>query len=128
MFCVLSNVTASTTIYTYLHTLSLHDALPISVSSGNPASAENLKPVGNLFRGITGTFRQEWKRFAMGGTIGTVIGTLPGAGSTRSEENTSELQSLMRISYAALCLKKTRRHRHHIAQTKNTKRKQRQKH
>src|SRR3546814_4883018 len=28
------------------------------------------------------------------------------SGSQRSEENTSELQSLMRISYAVLCLKK----------------------
>src|SRR3546814_7956444 len=33
--------------------------------------------------------------------------TLSGlAGSTRSEEHTSELQSLMRISYAVFCLKK----------------------
>src|SRR3546814_8390732 len=29
-------------------------------------------------------------------------------GSTRSEEHTSELQSLMRISYAVFCLKKTK--------------------
>src|SRR3546814_5088180 len=29
-------------------------------------------------------------------------------GATRSEEHTSELQSLMRISYAAFCLKKTK--------------------
>src|SRR3546814_5085643 len=29
-----------------------------------------------------------------------------GAGSARSEEHTSELQSLMRISYAVFCLKK----------------------
>src|SRR3546814_5845603 len=29
-----------------------------------------------------------------------------GAGTTRSEEHTSELQSLMRISYAVFCLKK----------------------
>src|SRR3546814_2191825 len=29
-----------------------------------------------------------------------------GCGSTRSEEHTSELQSLMRISYAVFCLKK----------------------
>src|SRR3546814_1425341 len=29
--------------------------------------------------------------------------------STRSEEHTSELQSLMRISYAVFCLKKTRK-------------------
>src|SRR3546814_4927729 len=30
----------------------------------------------------------------------------PGAAPTRSEEHTSELQSLMRISYAVFCLKK----------------------
>src|SRR3546814_3287492 len=29
---------------------------------------------------------------------------------TRSEEHTSELQSLMRISYAVFCLKKKKRH------------------
>src|SRR3546814_3362753 len=29
-------------------------------------------------------------------------------GATRSEEHTSELQSLMRISYAVFCLKKTK--------------------
>src|SRR3546814_2472784 len=31
---------------------------------------------------------------------------LPGRGEERSEEHTSELQSLMRISYAVFCLKK----------------------
>src|SRR3546814_8278811 len=30
--------------------------------------------------------------------------------TTRSEENTSELQSLMRISYAVFCLKKKKQH------------------
>src|SRR3546814_5331398 len=30
----------------------------------------------------------------------------PGRGPSRSEEHTSELQSLMRISYAVFCLKK----------------------
>src|SRR3546814_2348664 len=34
----------------------------------------------------------------------------PRAGRTRSEEHTSELQSLMRISYAVFCLK-TKQHR-----------------
>src|SRR3546814_5470960 len=33
-------------------------------------------------------------------------GGLVGAGLARSEEHTSELQSLMRISYAVFCLKK----------------------
>src|SRR3546814_2262669 len=42
------------------------------------------------------------------------LGALPGdqrkaAGEARSEEHTSELQSLMRISYAVFCLKKTKR-------------------
>src|SRR3546814_7306868 len=32
--------------------------------------------------------------------------------SDRSEEHTSELQSLMRISYAVFCLKKKKRHKH----------------
>src|SRR3546814_3555225 len=31
---------------------------------------------------------------------------------TRSEEHTSELQSLMRISYAVFCLKKKKKHTH----------------
>src|SRR3546814_4744271 len=36
----------------------------------------------------------------------------------RSEEHTSELQSLMRISYAVFCLKKKKDHQtHHIIQT-----------
>src|SRR3546814_9232915 len=32
------------------------------------------------------------------------------AAATRSEEHTSELQSLMRISYAVFCLKKKKKH------------------
>src|SRR3546814_3424883 len=43
------------------------------------------------------------------------------AGSTasgRSEEHTSELQSLMRISYAVFCLKK-KRNKHHERHTKS---------
>src|SRR3546814_4486180 len=32
----------------------------------------------------------------------------------RSEEHTSELQSLMRISYAVFCLKKKKKYKHHI--------------
>src|SRR3546814_3427100 len=36
----------------------------------------------------------------------------------RSEEHTSELQSLMRISYAVFCLKKKKKHTHtHMKQT-----------
>src|SRR3546814_9413405 len=35
----------------------------------------------------------------------------------RSEEHTSELQSLMRISYAVFCLKKKKTHQHNIYRT-----------
>src|SRR3546814_7566509 len=42
---------------------------------------------------------------------------LPGPGLLRSEEHTSELQSLMRISYAVFCLKKKNRKIIGITQT-----------
>src|SRR3546814_1074897 len=38
----------------------------------------------------------------------------------RSEEHTSELQSLMRISYAVFCLKKKKKNKHYIKQKKHT--------
>src|SRR3546814_3690728 len=38
-----------------------------------------------------------------------VIGACPSCLASRSEEHTSELQSLMRLSYAVFCLKKTQR-------------------
>src|SRR3546814_4524901 len=39
----------------------------------------------------------------------------------RSEEHTSELQSLMRISYAVFCLKKKKQHNTHKQESKLTK-------
>src|SRR3546814_7040858 len=41
----------------------------------------------------------------------------------RSEEHTSELQSLMRISYAVFCLKKHKKEQQHIMQERNEKNK-----
>src|SRR3546814_10186038 len=41
-------------------------------------------------------------------------------GQQRSEENTSELQSLMRTSYAVFCLKKKREIRNHINKHQET--------
>src|SRR3546814_9201090 len=41
---------------------------------------------------------------------GEILGVVGGSGSgKRSEEHTSELQSLMRISYAVFCLKKKKK-------------------
>src|SRR5881227_4435636 len=73
------NDTATTEIYTTVHTLSLHDALPISVAL--PAHA---------------------RRALTGARVGF-------AEERRSEEHTSELQSRTVISYAVFCLKKKKR-------------------
>src|SRR3546814_6540529 len=48
--------------------------------------------------------RQFWRKRYM--TRKTRIMASPSVFATRSEEHTSELQSLMRISYAVFCLKK----------------------
>src|SRR3546814_15001989 len=97
------NDTATTEIYTYWHTLSLHDALPICDSDALDRLQALADPGGS----------------------GLVLGWLPGTPnrlllamhhwlvdsvSCRSEEHTSELQSLMRISYAVFCLKKKTQH------------------
>src|SRR3546814_4145574 len=42
---------------------------------------------------------------------------VPARGQGRSEEHTSELQSLMRISYAVFCLKKKKKHNKHTGTT-----------
>src|SRR3546814_4747468 len=84
------NYTATTKIYTYLHTLSLHDALPISQRPQRAAVA--------VFR----TCRFQPLPVEAHEIAETPIVRVP----ARSEEHTSELQSLMRISYAVFCLKK----------------------
>src|SRR3546814_9960147 len=49
--------------------------------------------------------------FSPGQLVSPIIGL---AASARSEEHTSELQSLMRISYAVFCLKKKRQKNLHM--------------
>src|SRR6188474_3879309 len=77
------NDTATTEIYTSLHTLSLHDALPIS------------PPTPPLPR-----------RSGLSDTSG---GGAAASDAGRSEEHTSELQSRNDISYAVFCLKKKKK-------------------
>src|SRR3546814_1430723 len=86
--------TATTEIYTYLHTLALHDALPICVLADNG----EVPP-------------KQMHRWFEGGELNTCDNALDrwvdeGRGEQRSEEHTSELQSLMRSSYDVFCLKK----------------------
>src|SRR3546814_2044614 len=88
------------------HTLSLHDALPI------------LRTWGDCERILTFPSALSGRMLgALPALIAPIVSTPNAAGSfsrlittcvsvTRSEEHTSELQSLMRISYAVFCLKK----------------------
>src|SRR3546814_9752117 len=50
---------------------------------------------------------------------GLIAGTRAPLARGRSEEHTSELQSLMRISYAVFCLKKKHKQHSHITNTKH---------
>src|SRR3546814_13925869 len=111
--------TATTEIYTYVHTLSLHDALPIShmhlleaclalhEATKETAYLDRAGLLLDLFRDrflVTGSLREFFTddlRPAPGDA-----GRIVEPGHHRSEEHTSELQSLMCISYAVFCLKK----------------------
>src|SRR3546814_13152807 len=100
------NGTATTEIYPYCHTRSLHDALPIydrevvddlvhaPVHRGGEADRE-LRREQHLAEGVGHRQPQE---------LQVVLGE-DALDLDRSEEHTSELQSLMRLSYAVLCLK-----------------------
>src|SRR3546814_10322635 len=115
--CVFFNETATTEIYTYVHTLSLHDALPI-LAPGWMATESIARPFASI---ALSQARRAGARAApiVIDTVSGPAAVLPSsvkpasaaldqliASSGRSEEHTSELQSLMRISYAVFCLKK----------------------
>src|SRR3546814_9800849 len=90
-------------------------ALPIS-----PVTAPMYALVEGLFLGgISAVFEAKYPGIAFQAvllTFGTLFALLMAYRSglikatERSEEHTSELQSLMRISYAVFCLKKKRTH------------------
>src|SRR3546814_3924123 len=98
--CVFFNDTATTEIYTYGHTLSLHDALPIWPSRHTSSSAATISAIRS---------RNHGSYLAIPWISATVKPS-----RNRSEEHTSELQSLMRISYAVFCLKKKMNEQQHI--------------
>src|SRR3546814_9457000 len=62
-------------------------------------------PTAKFLRAIRGCRRRFPARRTQGGAWGWLL-CHPKARRRRSEEHTSELQSLMRISYAVFCLKK----------------------
>src|SRR3546814_2889805 len=95
--------TATTEIYTYGHTLALHDALP----SSRRRSARPL-PTSSPCSDPRRPRRRQEAGSARGRATRSIAScrTCPATRCVRSEEHTSELQSLMRNSYAVLCLKK----------------------
>src|SRR3546814_2322550 len=73
-----------------------------SCRTGLRAASKAQRPSGRRSAGSRGTLR------GLPG-IGGCASRLSGDGHSRSEEHTSELQSLMRISYAVFCLKKKKK-------------------
>src|SRR3546814_6315697 len=113
LFVFVFNDTATTEIYTYFPTLSLHAALPISGALAglpSPVPSALWRTTVALFRSpvwLTAAF-EKLPAWLMLDTL-----SLPSWNTSatvlRSEEHTSELQSLMRISYAVFCLKKKKK-------------------
>src|SRR3546814_3151144 len=135
MKCVMLIDTATTAVYTYWLTLPLHDALPSFIEGPQPtARGDGLQsrklhvlhrfaafvalgdegkivvelrppPVAQLGRRLRVRPRQDGFQAL---DLGIPLQDFE-AHPHRSEEHTSELQSLMRISYAVFCLKKKKK-------------------
>src|SRR3546814_7733781 len=67
-----------------------------------------------LFGGQAGVFHGDNFKPGLGNIVQNSSDMAVGYGIGRSEEHTSELQSLMRISYAVFCLKKKTNIKHNI--------------
>src|SRR3546814_4073298 len=80
----------------------------------NQNSRSASSPISNP---ATASTAQHTIRIAPSGNRHHAASPISAAGIVRSEEHTSELQSLMRISYAVFCLKKNTQKPH--TQTKN---------
>src|SRR3546814_5701859 len=100
----LLKATATPESYTAGPTRSLHDAVPLFGCAGRAVARLDAEIAGAAGDGrdggvLTVVFRQRRRRG---------VGQRRGGGfERRSKEHTSELQSLMRISYAVFCLKNT---------------------
>src|SRR3546814_1998065 len=123
-------------MYTYGHTLPLHDALPIfdrAPCLDHAAATALADPQLDLATPMKGPFAAipviapDLAAAAL--QLARIAGILPAffvrtdaadsevsitPADIRSEEHTSELQSLMRISYAVFCLKKKKRNTNNI--------------
>src|SRR3546814_3771815 len=113
---------------TYCHTLSLHDALPIFIGGAAGRLGHRRHQFGRPGP-IGGGAKRARRRLIVGldridrqpvaeVEPAVVPPDMVGVGARRSEEHTSELQSLMRIAYAVFYLKKKKITTHKQAHTK----------
>src|SRR3546814_2346727 len=98
------NDTATTEIYMYGHTLSLHDSLPIHIAISCRKTARRTICSATMIGATPWSISTASPRCSRSPATGSARWR-PGP-NCRSEEHTSELQSLMRISYAVFCLQK----------------------
>src|SRR3546814_2238743 len=108
------NDAAATEVYTYGHTLSRHSACPgtpavtagacadATVASTSPAATH---PAATIFRTPRVPLPPIFERMQSSSHVDVARMVSRAASPPRSEEHPSELQSLMRNSYAVFCLK-----------------------
>src|SRR3546814_2936395 len=89
-------------MYVYTHIVLLFFFLMIR-RPPRSTRTDTLFPYTTLFRS------QQLKRWHADDEVVRKLDEVSGIGLLRSEEHTSELQSLMRISYAVFCLKKKKK-------------------
>src|SRR3546814_5976464 len=120
------NDTETTEIYTYGHTLSLHDSLPIYVLFVSRILRDRPPPAISRVMAAADFSRIAYAGMSFGGSTAVsacdadpdcVAAVDLDGENFRSEEHTSELQSLMRISYAVFCLKKKKHTQHKTTYT-----------
>src|SRR3546814_9496754 len=75
-----------------------------TITGGQAAQAQQTDLFGNQVAAPSAG-----RRTGTGGKTGSADHSVASGTGTRSEEHTSELQSLMRISYAVFCLKKKKK-------------------
>src|SRR3546814_8244946 len=96
---------------------SVMSAAPIAIdwspTSIPPANSETLVMPAPISTSATPSSRSSSERHAKPVASGAAM-------IDRSEEHTSELQSLMRISYAVFCLKKKKKQKHKTTHKNNT--------
>src|SRR3546814_3914824 len=102
-----NELAASDYLFCLEHVYPAADYITVNISSPNTAGLRELQEEQALRR-LIGTLRDEQERLASkhGKYVPMLVKVAPDLSDDdiRSEEHTSELQSLMRISYAVFCL------------------------